>query len=132
MKVSELGTDRALDVLCELTPYVDNIVSDETFMESIGKAADTSGLTKYGILILFAKRVVASIPVLLKTHRPDIYSILSVLEGTGAEEIAAQPLTVTLVQIHDALNDEALADFFRSFGRRGASARSAPSAPAKG
>ena len=29
MKLSELSTDRALDVLCELTPYISNIASDE-------------------------------------------------------------------------------------------------------
>ena len=36
MKLSALNTDRALDVLCELTPYVSSIVSDETIIKPIG------------------------------------------------------------------------------------------------
>lgn len=132
MKLSELSTDRAADVLCELTPYVHNIVTDKDIGENIGKAADTNGLTKYGVVMLFMDRLCASVPALLKNRRPDVYGILSVLGERTVEEIAAQPLLDTLAQIHDALYDEAMVSFFKSFARRDASAPSAPSSAVPG
>lgn len=43
MKISELSTDRALDVLCELTPYVANITGDKALLDELGKKFDTKG-----------------------------------------------------------------------------------------
>ena len=37
MNLSELSTDRALDVLCELAPYIDHITSDQEVVSTIGK-----------------------------------------------------------------------------------------------
>ncbi len=34
MKLSEISTERAADVLCELTPLVDSIITDEDLMQS--------------------------------------------------------------------------------------------------
>ena len=41
MKLSQLSTERATDVLCELTPYIANIVEDSALMESLRDAIDT-------------------------------------------------------------------------------------------
>lgn len=38
MKLSELTTDRALDVLCELTPAVANIVEDKAVASALERA----------------------------------------------------------------------------------------------
>ena len=48
MKLSELSTDKALDVLCELTPHIKNITDDEAATSSIGKVLDDGqGLNLY-------------------------------------------------------------------------------------
>ena len=52
MKLSDLTTDETLDVLCEITPCVERIVKDEGIISAIGKAQDTKGLTKTGILMV--------------------------------------------------------------------------------
>nr|WP_326184273.1 hypothetical protein [uncultured Oscillibacter sp.] len=87
MKLSELSTDKCLDVLCEITPYVANIATDKDISETISKAVDTKGITKVGLFIAGTERITMLIPTLLKTHRDDVYNILSILNDMSVEEI---------------------------------------------
>lgn len=129
MKLSELSTDKALDVLCELTPYASNIASDEAVVSAIGKIVDTSkDLNLYGKGLLLVERMGEIIPVLLKTHRADAYGILSVMNERPVAEIAAQKLTETMRQVRELFRDEEFVAFFRSSARQGQTAPSAPSA----
>ena len=78
MKLSELSTDRALDVLCELTPYISNIASDEKMVSAVGKVVDTGGdINLYGKALRLVERAGEIVPALLKDHRADVYGILS-------------------------------------------------------
>ncbi len=45
MKLSKLTTDEALDVLCEITPFVSSIISDEDLMETLNKTIKKDGMT---------------------------------------------------------------------------------------
>jgi len=129
MRLSELSTDRALDALCALTPYVSRITSDEAVVSTLGKVVDTGEeLNRYGQFLILADRIGEIIPVLLSDHRGDVYGILSVMNEKSAAEIGAQPVMDTIQQIKDALCDTELQSFFRSFARRGRSEPSAPSA----
>lgn len=128
MKLSELTTDETLDVLCEITPYMERIIKDEEIINTIVFAADTKGKTQIGVLMAGLDRIGALVPTLLKTHRSDIYHILAVLNRLDPAEIAAQKLTVTLTQIDEAIHDKELLTFFKSFGRRGRKTQSKPSA----
>lgn len=137
MKLSELSTDRALDVLCELTPAVANIVEDKTVAVALERAMPennrdfhdkeesqsnfVSGLKIFGEIGKLA-------PVLLKNHRSDVYTILSVLNEKTAAEIAAQPIRDTIRQVRKAFLDEDLLSFFRSSAQREKTESSAPSA----
>ena len=129
MKLSDLTTDETLDVLCEITPCVERIVKDEDIISAIGKAQDTKGLTKTGILMVCMEKIGAIIPMLFKNHRTDLYYIIWAVNRVDPAQIAAQKLTVTLTQIDEIMHDEELLAFFRSFGRQGRKAQSAPSAP---
>ena len=130
MKLSELSTDRALDTLCELTPYLSNIASDATVVSAVGKVVENNKeLNTYGYALLLAERMGEITPVLLKTHRPDVYGILSVLNEKSTEEIAAQSVKETLRQIREAFQDTEFLSFFKSSVRQGKSGPSAPSAP---
>lgn len=128
MKLSELNTDRALDVLCELTPCIYNITSDKGIVDSVSRVIDVDRkeTNVYGQYLLLADRVVEILPLLLKNHRADVYGILSVLNEKPAAEIAAQPVRDTIRQVKEAFQDEELLSFFRSSARQ---ERNAPSAP---
>lgn len=116
MKLSNLSTDQALDVLCRLTPLISNITSDTALVETLGKVVNAGeGLNKYGSFMLVAERLGESIPILLKTHREDVYGILSILNEKGPEEVAKQNLLETLRQLREVFQDKELMAFFKSF-----------------
>lgn len=119
MRLSELTTDQGLDVLCEISPYVNNIACDEGFFSAIGKGIKTDGMTKAGLMLAGAERLNKLIPILLQTHRKDIYGILGAINGVSKEEIAAQNVLKTAMQIRDALKDEELLGFFKSCAEQG-------------
>lgn len=139
MKLSELGTDKALDVLCELTPYASSIMEDGEILSALGdfmsQSADAKGAeendastAEKGIRMFGG--MVKNIPLLLKTHRHDMYGILSVLNEKSVAEISAQPMSETVRQIKDVFRDSELMDFFRSSARREQAEPSVPSASA--
>lgn len=130
MKLSELSTDKALDVLCELTPYIDRIANDQEVVGTIGKVVKPdSELNRYGSFMLIMGRLSEFVPLLLKTHRSDVYGILSVLNEKNVEEIAAQSIKDTIQQVREAFQDEDLMAFFKPSARQGQSEQSVPSAP---
>lgn len=114
MKISQLTTDNALDVLCEITPFVSNIVTDNELMETVGKAIKRDGLTKAGVMLLGVEKLSSLMPIVLKSHRDDVYGIVAVLNGMEPEEIARQNVIKTSMQIRDICKDKELLDFFRS------------------
>lgn len=115
MKLSQLTTDTALDVLCEITPYVSNIVTDEELMETIGKAVKIKGgITTVGLMLLGAEKLTRIVPVVMKTHRDDVYGIVAALNGMEPDEIARQNIIMTSMQIRDLCKDKELLDFFKS------------------
>ena len=122
MKLSEFNTNEAADVLCEITPLLDNICTDETLIDSFGKALDTAEMTKTGLYMEFCHRLSKITPVLLKTHRADVFGVLAVLNRTSPEEIGKQPVMETMAQIKGVLMDKDLLSFFGSFSPLGRNA----------
>lgn len=133
MNLSELSTDRALDVLCELAPYIDHITSDQEVVSTIGKVVKPDAeLNRYGSFMLVIGRLSEFVPLLLKTHRDDVYAILSILNEKSKQEIAAQTVKETMRQLREAFQDEDLLTFFKSSARQEQNAQSAASAPSPG
>lgn len=133
MKLSELSTDHALDVLCELTPFVANICEDGDLVATLGEKIDLDeNMNMYGQFTMLAGKIGKITPILLKTHRVDVYNILSVLNEKPVDEIAAQPIGDTIRQVREAFQDSELLSFFRSFVQRGQKEQSAPSADSHG
>ena len=114
MKFSQLTTDKALDVLCEITPYIANIATDEELMAVIGKAVKSDGMTRAGVLLLGAEKLTKLIPVLLKTHRDDVYGVVAAVNGKTVDEIREQNIIKTTAQIVEVIKDKDLLDFFKS------------------
>lgn len=116
MKLSQLSTERATDVLCELTPYIANIVEDSELMESLRDAIDTDKVkTKAELIAIGAGKAIRLIPIILEKRRSDVFGILAVLNEKSVEEIAKQNLLVTMRQIKNVSKDKELVDFFKSW-----------------
>lgn len=132
MKLSQLSTGRTLDVLCEITPYIANITTDKAILDVFSQKLDVSELTVMSAKIISVTRYNKMLSILLNDHRSDVYGILSALNEKTPEEIAAQPLTDTMGQLREVLQDEDLLAFFKSSVPQGQTVPSAPSAPSPG
>lgn len=117
-KLSDLGTDECLDVLCTIAPSIQAIVEDKYIMTALGKAIDKKGLTKAGVLMTAASKLVGAVPLLFKAHREDVYNILSSVGGVTVEEVKAQNMLDTMQQLKEILQDKPLLDFF-GWSKRG-------------
>ena len=115
MKISELSTDKALDVICEITPFVDEIATDEELISTIKeKVKLPEGATRADMLKIGADKINKIVPIILKKKRAAVYGILAALNETSAEKISKQSMISTAKQIKEAVGDKELIDFFRS------------------
>lgn len=115
MKISELSTDKAMSVLCEITPHIENIITDTELIAELKKAINLDNAeTLAAKMAVATAKITKIIPILLKNRKEDFYSILSALNEKSVEEIAKQNIIVTAMQIRDITKDKELLDFFRS------------------
>lgn len=115
MRLSELTTDRAADVLCEIGTYIINITTDEELANELKKKAEkVNAKTQAEIVAFLASKVSALMPILLKKHKDDIFGIIAALNGTTADAIAQQNIIKTACMIREAVKDKELVDFFKS------------------
>lgn len=117
MKLSEITTDRAAEVLCELTPLVDSIITDEELMQALSAAIGADDKAEMSIgqkLLLVSSKMSKIVPILLKKRKSETFGILGILNGKTPEQIAAQNILVTMMQVRDLANDRELTDFFKS------------------
>ncbi len=116
MKLSQLTTDETLDVLCEITPYINNIVIDQELTTELRRKVDPENLkTRADVMLEGVKKLNVLVPIVLKKRREDVYGILSVLNKRAPEEIAKQSFITTVNQIREVLEDKELINFFKSF-----------------
>ena len=116
MKLSELSTDRAADVLCELTPYIANITGDKALLDELANKFDSKGKSAAELYTFAAHKCAALVPILLKDHREDVFGVLSVLNETELDKIAKQNIMETMKQVREVFRDKDMLDFFKSFG----------------
>nr|DAM03228.1 MAG TPA: hypothetical protein [Caudoviricetes sp.] len=115
MKISELSTERAADVLCEITPYIANITGDKDLLDELAIKFDSKGKSVAELYIFAANKYAQLTPILLKDHRSDVFCVLSILNETTAEQIRKQKFIDTLKQVGELFKDKELMDFFKSF-----------------
>lgn len=117
MKLSELTTERAADVLCELTPYIANIAGDKALLDELANKFDSKGKSAAELYTFAAHKYATLVPILLKEHREDVFGLLAVLNETEPEKIAGQNIIFTMMQVRSVLKDKELLAFFKSFGQ---------------
>ena len=115
MKLSSLSTAEAVSVLCELTPYVSNIATDEALLAELrDKIKIPKDASKAEVIAAGADKLTKLVPLILDKRREDVYGILAALNGKTVEEIEKQNVLKTAAQVRDAVKDKDLIDFFRS------------------
>jgi hypothetical protein len=115
MKLSQLSTDRAMDVLCEIATPVTNIMTDEELIKELQSAVDFGKAnTMAEKIALITGKFSKILPLILKKRKADLFSILASLNEKTIEEIGSQNVIKTMSQIKDIAKDKELLDFFKS------------------
>lgn len=115
MKLSDLSTEKAADVLCDICVYVSNITCDEELMQTLRDSAVESGAkTKAEIMVWFAEKFSSLLPIIFKKHKADVFGMVAVLNGVKPETVAKQNILKTMGQVRDMVKDKELVDFFKS------------------
>ena len=115
MKISELSTDKGLDVLCEIAEPLGAIVTDAALLDALKeKLVAGENATKAELVSAGLKRISNLMPIILKTHRDDVYAIVAAINGVTADDIRKQNFIKTAMDIRDVVNDKAFKDFFSS------------------
>ena len=115
MKLSEMTTDRAMDVLCEITPFIANITADEELLEELRNAIDPKAVkTKAELMVKGVEKVTKLVPIVLKKRKADVFGIMAALNEKTAEEIGKQNIIATMAQVREVVKDKDLMDFFKS------------------
>lgn len=115
MKLSEMTTDRAMDVLCEITPCIANITADEELLAELRNAIDPKAVkTKSELMVKGVEKITKLAPIVLKKRKADVFGILAALNEKTAEEIGKQNIIATMAQVREVVKDKDLMDFFKS------------------
>lgn len=118
MKISEMSTDQAAEVLVRITQPAANIIDDPEVEPMIKQLADSKELPTMKIISTFIPKVVT---LALKKHRNDLYEIVGALAQVDANKVGKMPVLQVMQIIKDSV-DQDLIDFFRSFGGQKATA----------
>lgn len=114
MKLSDLSTERAADVLCEITPYIANLAGDKKLLDALKEKLGIEKMSVAEVYTYGAQKLAVIVPIVLKDHRADMFGLLAVLNETSPDEIAKQTILTTMQQISDLVQDKELRDFFSS------------------
>lgn len=116
MKISELTTERAADVLCEVSIYALNILSDKELIASLRMQLEgTDGdRTKAEMIAVASEKIAELVPLLLKKHKDDVFGIVAAVNGLTLEQVRQQKIIKTMTAIKEMAQDKDLIDFFRS------------------
>lgn len=116
MKISELTTERAADVLCEVSIYALNILSDKELLASLRmqlKGTDGDS-TKAELIAVASEKIAELVPLLLKKHKDDVFGIVAAVNGLTLEQVRQQKIIKTMNAVKEMAQDKDLIDFFKS------------------
>lgn len=112
MKLSSVKGERTLEVIAELIDPVCNIAEDEAASALFKRERVPDGMTAKAFVTLRVRR---SLPSLLKTHKKDIITILSVISDVSYEDYAASlSLPKLFADVAELLTDDVFTDLFIS------------------
>jgi hypothetical protein len=119
MRLSDIGADRAMDVLGVLIPRVVAIATDRRVADALRASEGSSGK---------AEAVAKAAPLLLSEHGDDVIAILAATDGQEADEWkATHTLPQVLQGLVELLTDEEALAFLGSLPAGAAAASSSAS-----
>jgi phosphohistidine phosphatase SixA len=107
MKLAEFKGNDAIEVIADLIEPIAEIASDPA-CEGLFKVTPVKGESKR---TTSAKHLGKYVPVLLKSHKPEVLKIVALLNGKDANEMNAFQMAGALLSV---LMDKELLDLFRS------------------
>lgn len=115
MRLSEMNNDVCIEKVIEITPYLGEIMQDEELISIFYDRLDITDMDeKEGKIKGLAKGVsnfTKLIPILLKKHKENIYSVLAIVNDKTVEEIRKQNPVQTIKQLKELWSDKELLNF---------------------
>lgn len=115
MRISEMTTDQAMDTLCEITPHISDIITDEELVSEIKKKMKKEESTTKADIIRFAvEKVSGLVPMIFKKRRDSVYAIVAAINQTDIDTVRHQNIIKTMMQIREIAKDDDLVAFVKS------------------
>lgn len=115
MKLSEFSTDRAVDVLCEVSVYLTHIICDDELMGELKENLKLTGEeNRAEIMTIAMEKITKLVPLVLRKHKSDVFGVLATVNEVTIDEVAKQNIVKTMAQVRDVVQDKEFVDFFKS------------------
>ena len=115
MRISEMTTDQAMDTLCEITPHISDIITDEDLVSEIKKKMKKEeGTTKADVIRFAVEKITNIVPILLKKRKESVYAIVAAVNQTDIDTVKNQNIIKTMIEIREIAKDDDLMDFVKS------------------
>lgn len=112
MRLSDVKGERTFEVVADIIEPVYRIAQDEAAVEMLSPKPCPEGEDPKHFM---ARRLVAGVPALLRSHKGDLVAIMAAIEGEDAEEYAASlDLAKLVVSLTELVSDPALMGFLAS------------------
>ena len=112
MRLSDVKGERTFEVIADIIEPVYRIAQDEAAVEMLSPKPCPEGEDPKKFM---ARRLVAGVPALLRSHKGDLVAIMAAIEGEDAEEYAASLDLAKLVSsLTELVSDPALMGFLAS------------------
>ena len=112
MRLSDVKGERTFEVIADIIEPVYRIAQDEVAVEMLSPKPCPEGEDPKRFM---ARRLVAGVPALLRSHKGDLVAIMAAIEGEDAEEYAASLDLAKLVSsLTELVSDPALMGFLAS------------------
>lgn len=105
MKLSEMNTATAFDIMEKMLPVVADIVSDDD-VKSV-----KDGLKKTGDKIAAGTNFEPIMALFLGKRRESMFELAAIASGESVEKVKSQPLAVTIQTLQQAIDGEMMSFF---------------------
>lgn len=112
MKISEMNNDQATDALIRLSTPFENICNDPELIAALEKLG---GMGNEPIIKVIGTMIPDFVRIGLKSHKLDLYEIVSALTMTPASLVGKKNFKETIKALQESY-DDILRDFFTSSG----------------
>lgn len=112
MRLSDVKGERTFEVIADIIEPVYRIAQDKAAVEMLSPKPCPEGEDPKRFM---ARRLVAGVPALLRSHKGDLVAIMAAIEGEDAEEYAASlDLAKLVASLTELVSDPALMGFLAS------------------